>query len=256
MNKEVTSKDIGELEKVASKLNPSGQKFASSLIRQFRKKGQLTVRQEPYVFSLIEQAKNPPKPVSKKVAKDMVKLYQFFHTAREHLRFPKVTLSADLGRTYVDEDGKEKPLREDVKIHMAGNKSRVPDALNVSLPDRMTPKGRNVWLGRIAANGTWDIPPSMGNKDSVIEPVKNLLIELGNDPHTVAAEHGKLTGHCCFCNYRIGDGEDNRSRNIGYGPGCAKKFGLYEEWKAASKGQAVKKTRTGSRKVNTRRASK
>jgi hypothetical protein len=34
------------------------------------------------------------------------------------------------------------------------------------------------------------------------------------------------TGRCCFCNHKIGEGEDNRSAAVGYGPECAKHFGV------------------------------
>jgi hypothetical protein len=91
----------------------------------------------------------------------------------------------------------------------------------------------------------------------MITPIKEQLQALAKDPAKVASEHGRLTGNCCFCNHRIGHGDKDksasseRSRNAGYGPDCAKKYGLYEDWKRAA---AVK--RAGSRKVNTGRANK
>jgi hypothetical protein len=126
--------------------------------------------------------------------------------------------------------------------------------LNITLPDRTGRYGRNVWLGRIDAAGTWEIPAQFANDTALIEPVKQLLSDLGKNPHKVASDNGKLTGNCCFCHHRIGDGDDNRSRNVGYGPECAKKFGLSNEWKrAAAQKAAVKKT--GTRRVRTGRKS-
>jgi Family of unknown function (DUF6011) len=241
MTTPITATDIKELEGCMSKLNAGGQKFAASLVRHFNGKG-LTCRQEPYVRTLIDQAKNPPKPVSKKVQGDMTKLYNFFHQARKHLRFPKVLLSANVGGDGV----------EAVKLHMSGQKSKKPDMVNITLPDRPGRYGRDTWLGRIDAAGNWEIPTQFGNDTETIPLVKSLLGQLGKDPHKVAAAHGKLTGNCCFCNRHL---DDERSTGAGYGPVCADKWGLTKEWKAGAGVDSVKKPGR-TRKVTTGRASK
>lgn len=244
MTTRVTQTEITELEASLTKLNASGQRFAASLIRQFNKKGSLTARQEPYVASLIGQANNPNagKPVSKKVKGDMAKLYNFFHQARNHLKYPKIILTAEVGG----------PGIEDVKLHMSGPKSAKPDTVNITLPDRPGKYGGGAWIGRIEADGTWDIPAHLATQDGLVAPVKKLLGDLGADPHKVAAAHGKLTGNCCFCNRGL---EDDRSTGAGYGPVCAEKWGLKAQWKAGAGVQSVKKP-AGTRKVTTRRASK
>lgn len=237
-----TMADIDELESLASKLPAGGQKFAASLIRQAKSRG-LTVLQEPYVAKLIDQAKNPPKQASAKVRGDMIKAYSFFFLARNHLKYPKVVVRAAVG-------GEE---AEDVRIHMAGPKSKQPDMLNITLPNRIDRYGRNVWLGRVDATGNWEIPARFANDTAITTPIKKLLSDLGKNPHKVASDNGKLTGACCFCHKRIGDGEDDRSRNVGYGPSCAKKWGLSKQWKAAAGVDPVKKTST--RRVRTGRKS-
>lgn len=230
-----TKADIDELESLMSGLPAGGQKFAASLIRQARARG-LTVRQEPYVFKLIEQVKNPPKQVTAKVRGDMGKAYSFFFSARSHLKFPKVMLRTRVGGG----------PSEDVKIHMSGPNSKRPDVLNITLPDRPGKYAGGKWIGRIDAAGNWEIPASAGA--DIIEPVKKLLVDLGKNPHKVASEHGKLTGACCFCNRHL---EDDRSTGVGYGPVCAKNFGLSEEWK---KGDGVKSVKGGrGRRVTTGR---
>lgn len=248
MTTPITQTEITALEGCLGKLNASGQKFAASLIRQFNRKGRLSAGQEPYVLSLTEQALNPPKPVSKKVRGDMTKLYNFFHQARKNLKYPKIILAVP--RPGAGEDGVEA-----LKLHMTGPKSSQPDTVSITLPDRQGRYPGGVWLGRVDAGGNWDIPPKFSNDAAVITPVKKLLANLAADPHTVAMEHGKLTGNCCFCNYRIGDGEDKRSRNVGYGPGCAKKYGLTAKWNAAAKIKNPVKRPAGSRRVTTRGAS-
>jgi hypothetical protein len=236
---EVTTSAINELESLADQLPPGGKKFALSLVKQARQRG-LTVRQEPYVAKLIEQAKNPPKPVTAKVRGDMGKAYSFFFSARSHLRFPKVVVKAVVG-------GEE---AEDVKIHMAGPASKKPDMLNITLPERTGRYGRDVWLGRIDAAGNWEIPQQFADDTGLTEPVKKLLSDLGKNPHKVASEHGQLTGNCCFCSRRL---TDDRSTGVGYGETCASHYGLHAQWKKGKGAKSVKKT--GQRRVRTGRKS-
>lgn len=60
--------------------------------------------------------------------------------------------------------------------------------------------------------------------DKGISPdVACLLDELEANPESVAAEHGKKTGCCCFCSLPL---TDERSTKAGYGPICAGHYGL------------------------------
>lgn len=54
----------------------------------------------------------------------------------------------------------------------------------------------------------------------VLEPV---LAALAADPAAVAGQHGVATGMCSFCGRPLSDA---RSREVGYGPICADRFGL------------------------------
>lgn len=52
----------------------------------------------------------------------------------------------------------------------------------------------------------------------------NILSQLRNfvsDPETVARDHGKLTGKCCFCNTKL---KTKESLDRGFGPVCYKKY--------------------------------
>jgi hypothetical protein len=53
--------------------------------------------------------------------------------------------------------------------------------------------------------------------------VHGQLAAFAADPETIAAKYGKMTGCCCFCSRKL---DDARSTEVGYGPVCAKKFGL------------------------------
>ena len=59
--------------------------------------------------------------------------------------------------------------------------------------------------------------------------VNNLVQDLkafAKDPATFAAQYGKHTGKCCFCDIRLTDDRDGSSVEVGYGPVCAKKWNL------------------------------
>ncbi len=55
------------------------------------------------------------------------------------------------------------------------------------------------------------------------------------DPAPMAAAHGIKTGRCCFCDIALDTPE---SKAVGYGPVCAKNFGLAWGKRAAKAAQA------------------
>jgi len=55
------------------------------------------------------------------------------------------------------------------------------------------------------------------------ETVKVLLDAFAQNPEQVAAQYGRMTGCCSFCDRKL---KDSRSVEMGYGPVCAGKFGL------------------------------
>ena len=59
------------------------------------------------------------------------------------------------------------------------------------------------------------------------DDVRDLMRRFVNDPFGTIFDCGALTGNCCFCRYRL---SDERSTAHGYGPVCARNFGL--PWRA------------------------
>ena len=53
--------------------------------------------------------------------------------------------------------------------------------------------------------------------------IVGLLEKLNADPEGAAAAYGRQTGNCSFCSKAL---EDDRSLEVGYGPKCAKNYGL------------------------------
>lgn len=127
-------------------------------------------------------------------------------TARQHLKWPKIRLQTTLG--------------QQVFIGLAGPDSKEPGSVVVTYkwPDGY----ERQFGGRISHDGTFrGSPPT---------DVKDVLKELAEDPERVATEYGRLTGNCCFCGSGL---IDERSTVVGYGPVCAKHFGLAWGRKAA-----------------------
>lgn len=128
-------------------------------------------------------------------------IYSLFKTAISHsLKYPKIRLLATDGTVVV--------------LRMNGGKSRYPGTIAVT-DDR--PFGSNSYFGRIETNGT--LTAGRDCTSAVIA----LLETLATNPAETAANYGKLTGNCCFCEAPL---KDARSTSVGYGPICADHFGL------------------------------
>jgi hypothetical protein len=134
------------------------------------------------------------KPAAVQVG-DMTGACRLFDTAtRSRLRHPAIVLHiAGLGQ---------------VRLNLAGAKARVPGSINVATPDG------SAWFGRITREGAFE--PSA--KQPVPAGLTDALVAFAAEPAKMAAEHGRRTGLCCFCDLRL---NDPTSTAIGYGRACA-----------------------------------
>lgn len=189
------------------------QVFAVSLIAKYRKYGKLSTRpggQMEWVEKLLARAmgeEKKPEAVKVEVG-SFSAVYALFAKAKEALKWPKISLSAG---TYP------------VQLSLAGPKSKVPGVINVTDGGDY---GNNKFYGRVDKEGLW----TKGFKPyPESDMVETLLKRLSDDPAGTAQEYGKLTGRCCFCERKL---SDERSTAAGFGPVCAQKFGLFEQWKS------------------------
>lgn len=176
--------------------------FATSLLSQFDRKGDLSDKQWPYVIKLAKAATGQEeKPKSVEVG-SMVALVNLFKRAKAHLKRPAIVLqNAAVG---------------EIRLSEAGQKARVPGSINVTTPG---PYGERVWYGRVTVDGTFQQSPKVVAPTALVEALRLFAA----DPVGQAAKHGHLTGRCCFCNRKL---EDERSTAVGYGPICADHYGL------------------------------
>lgn len=189
--------------------------FATSLLQQFERKGTLSAKQWYWVRVLAgrtvppaQQAGSQPGSAPIEVG-DFAGVVELFVQAKAHLKHPKIWLALPDGRPLV--------------LALAGPASS--HAGWVSLTDGK-PFGQNLFYGRVSPGGAWE----MGKKvDEVLgDHVAELMHRLAANPTKVAQDFGKLTGNCCFCGSGLSAG---KSTAVGYGPVCAKRWGL--PWGAA-----------------------
>jgi len=179
--------------------------FARKLWNNHKKYG-LSDDQMVWVHVLAMGDTAPPEAIN---VGCMNGLIEIFDRAKVKLKYPKIRLTMPNG----------KPLC----ISVAGDRSKYPGQLNVTDGE---PFGRNIYYGRIARDGVF-APSNSGTPAGLVE----FLMAFAADPAKVAAEYGRLSGNCCFCNTKL---DDERSTAAGYGPVCAKNYGLSWGKKAAA----------------------
>lgn len=101
-------------------------------------------------------------------------------------------------------DGKSELL-----MMVAGPRSKFPGSLKVFVAGN--------WVGAIGLNGTV-YGPMQYDKATL-----DILEVVAKDPAAAAAKYGALMGRCSFCNKTI---TDEGSVEVGYGPDCARHYGL------------------------------
>lgn len=134
-----------------------------------------------------------------------------FNAGSKKLKRPKIHLVLDNGQVIV--------------LALAGANSNAPGTVNIT---DGRPFGENIWFGRVTPDGVWNRSRGYANKavpqaGETMTSLTALLASLASNPAATAAKHGKMTGHCCFCNMAL---TDARSTAVGYGKTCAKNYSL------------------------------
>lgn len=192
---------VQELEAALPTLPTSKQSFAASLIAQASSRG-LSDKQMYWVNKLIDDAAKPA-PTAVNVG-DLSAINALFDKARAHLKYPAIVMSVPAAQMTI-------------RINVAGPSAKFPGSLNVCSGEKPAMDERRTWFGRVMKDGAYT--PSANAHDAIVERLRAFAA----DPAGIAAEHGKLTGRCCFCNRHL---QDERSTAVGYGATCAAHYGL------------------------------
>ncbi len=136
---------------------------------------------------------------------DFSEVYEMFASAAKTNKFPKIV---------IDTDGIQ------FSLYVSGPDAKIEGVINVK-----GGKGgwHTEWYGRITESGAWT------HWAGVDERMADALSKLAMDPVGAVAEFGHLNGRCCFCSIEV---TDETSEEVGYGPTCAKKWGLPHGTKA------------------------
>lgn len=130
---------------------------------------------------------------------------EIFNSAAKRIKYPKIHVDTEVGQ---------------VRFARAGDKSRRPGSISITDGRQY---GSSTWYGRIEVSG--EFRPSAVCPDEVVD----LVNDFADSPEKFAARQGRHSGSCIFCQSSL---EDDRSVAAGYGPTCAKNYGL--PWGAAS----------------------
>lgn len=139
----------------------------------------------------------PPKPT---VTADGSPIVAFLTAAQARgLKFPQACFLAPGGF---------------VRLSIAGDQSKYPGSVQVKLGALgTTPE----WIGRIEPTGR------VANRLADMPEVLEALTAIAADPAAAAKAYGMVAGRCSFCDAPI---TDAGSVDVGYGPTCAKRYGL------------------------------
>lgn len=192
------------LKEQLDKLPMKDQDFAASLLDQLERKGKLSDKQWFWVDTLAARiTAGPLEPATQEVG-DFAGVVAFFAKAKQHLRYPRLRLQL--------------PDCRPLALALAGPGSSRAGWINMT---DGRPFGQNLFYGRVSPAGHWEMGHAI---DEVVgDAVAELLHRLAADPEQVASSYGKLTGCCCFCTSQL---SDPKSTEVGYGPVCAKRWGL------------------------------
>jgi hypothetical protein len=191
---------IQALQQGLPKLGNSDSQFAASLLQNFTRYGNLSDKQMNWVTTLTQRALAPkPVPVAL-VTVNFQPIQDLFDKAAQKLKRIKVKLQTADGQPVV--------------ISRAGPMSKYTGQILITDGG---PFGDNKFFGRIDTTGEFFATRS------ATPAVAELIKQFSEDPAASAAQYGKLTGGCSFCKHGL---TDNRSLAVGYGPVCAKNFGL------------------------------
>ncbi len=189
-------------------LTVKDQSFALSLLSGWKRYGALTARQAPWVDKLIARAQNGA-PQAVQVG-NLSGVLALFDRAKRHLKFPAIVLGVpDAGVT--------------IRVSVAGPRAKVPGSLTITSAQRVDGGDMREWFGRIRLDGTFEPGGALADNAQLRAALTARLVAFAADPAKVAADHGRLTGRCCFCNLAL---KDERSTAVGYGSTCAAHYGL------------------------------
>lgn len=195
--KRVTS-TLSDIEAINLCRNLTKNNFAQDLVNQYDRRKKLSSEQLAWTHILANDSKKKEAP-KEQIQLDASGILNLFNNVSGKLKYPKIHLSLD---------------EQNIRFNRAGEAARYPGSINISDGG---PFGESTFFGRIHMDGNF-VPSS-----ACTEKIKEFVIAFAEDPISTASAYGHKTGNCCFCVKKL---TDPRSVEVGYGPICAKNYGL------------------------------
>jgi len=201
---------LQDLIDVKDKLTTRDQTFASSLIDQFLATKALSARQWEWVGILGDRVKG-----AEPIYGDFKAIEVMLMLAADNIQTPKIRLMTN----WRDPDADHRF----VQLTFSKNRETGKREILVHI-DGWAGHGYRKFAGWINENHLmpW-------RADRMTDDVKNLIQDFSMDPARVARACAGLLGACSYCGQRL---TDDTSKAMGYGPVCAKHYGL--PWGAAA----------------------
>ena len=196
----VQAPQVAALQAVMGSMSARDAEFAGSLVTNFYRFGRLSDKQFAWVDTLTQRVTNPAPAAPAAVQVNVHRIQDMFDRAAQTLKRIKVKLQSVEGQP--------------VAFGRAGPASKYAGQILITDGG---PFGANKYFGRIDQNGDFHATRQAGTD------VVALVQEFAAEPEATAGKYGRLTGACSFCNHGL---KDSRSTELGYGPVCAKRFGL------------------------------
>lgn len=185
------------LDKNLDKMDPNGKRFALDLVRQFASKRALSASQWDWASKLLNQAQEV-KPLSG----DFDEVFKFFETAfKSGLKVPKIRLITHADEYLLLRFISSDPAGRKIDIYQGGWANH----------------GTRVYVGMIRDN---QVKPYRGR---MTNSMKIFIDKFSKDPLKVAKACAAQLGICTYCGLDL---TTNESKHNGYGPICAKSWGL------------------------------
>ena len=188
--------------------------FPYSMIESLGSKRGPSEGQAYWLHKLAIEGAGKPKAQVATAKVNVGRIVEMFANAQKKLKHPKIVLG-------------------DVKFYVAGSRSRYAEQLMI-----VSPQYGGAYYGRIDKDG------NLFDGRDMTDEVREKVIALAENPESVASEHGRVTGNCCFCGRAL---TDPRSVEVGYGPVCAERYLL--DWGSVKRNGTVRNVRKKAKRA-------
>lgn len=166
-----------------------------------------SIRQMPWIHKLVLDyaAENAQPAVQTAKTYNFIQLVALLEYARREGKIKRPVLRIQRGDVHI-------------KLRFAGDQSANPGCIYI------IEQSTDTYLGKINRNGSYD-PRNLS------EAILEALAEVAKNPLEAATLYGRRTGHCCFCGRHL---DHTNSVELGYGPICAEKWGMFHSYERGS----------------------